>query len=550
VDAFDVRDPQVFVGSKELGTLLLLLRIFSYLGAALSSVLVANTLAAVMGEETAQIGIIKSLGGQRRHVLLTYLAYGALLGAAGTALGWLAGLIIGRGISAYLTGLTGLQQPGFSVAPREVALALLVGAFVTVTAAIVPVYAKSNARVASLLRSPGVRSEFRRPWLSRLTAPLARLHATLALGARNVLRRPSRTLSTIAVVAVAVAAFVATQALSRSVSGTVDELYALYGADAWIYFQRPIDTAYAADLKLDPHVVQAEPWTSASGSFGSTRTDIWGMPEHDPLYAYRLLAGTWVTQSNPPAIVISSNLAAAIDARLGDQRMLDVGDQAQTVQITGIVDDSSTYLGSTATGKAFMRVQDVNRLRGLGRSADIFALKFHASDPASVRAALQELENRTRANGPVTFAAYSDQQSAQRAINVLTLMLNAMVIVVGVVGMAGIANTLLISIAERRREFGVLRAIGGGTRHALAVLVSEGLTLALLGLLVGVAAGYPLARLMVDLTSAQLFALRFQLSLASLATTFAVALLAAAAVSAIPGLLAARIQPIQALRYE
>jgi putative ABC transport system permease protein len=129
-------------------------------------------------------------------------------------------------------------------------------------------------------------------------------------------------------------------------------------------------------------------------------------------------------------------------------------------------------------------------------------------------------------------------------------MLNAMVIVVGVVGMAGIANTLLISIAERRREFGVLRAIGGGTRHALAVLVSEGLTLALLGLLVGVAAGYPLARLMVDLTSAQLFALRFQLSLASLATTFAVALLAAAAVSAIPGLLAARIQPIQALRYE
>ena len=227
VGAFDVRDPNVFVGSKELGTLLLLLRIFSYLGAALSSVLVANTLAAVMGEETAQIGIIKSLGGQRRHVLLTYLAYGALLGAAGTALGWLTGLVIGRGISAYLTGLTGLQQPRFSVAPREIALALLVGAFVTVSAALLPVYAKSNARVASLLRSPGVRSEFRRPLLNRLTAPLARVNATLALGARNALRRPSRTLSTVAVVAVAVAAFVATQALSRSVSGTVDELYAL-----------------------------------------------------------------------------------------------------------------------------------------------------------------------------------------------------------------------------------------------------------------------------------------------------------------------------------
>ena len=286
------------------------------------------------------------------------------------------------------SAVPGLQQPGFSIAPREIVLALLVGALVTITAALLPVFAKSNTRVALLLRSPGVRAEFRRPLLNRLTAPLARLNATLALGARNVLRRPARTLSTIAVVAVAVAAFIATQALSRSVSGTVDELYALYGADAWIYFQRPIDTAYAAELALDPHVAQAEPWTSASGAFGATRTDIWGMPERDPLYSYQLLAGTWVTQSNPPAIVISSNLAAASGARVGDQRVLDVGDRQQVVRITGIVDDSSTYLGSTATGKAFMRVEDVNRLRGLGASADIFALKFHASDPASVRAAL------------------------------------------------------------------------------------------------------------------------------------------------------------------
>lgn len=548
--AFDVRDPNVFVGSRELGTLLLLLRIFSWLGASLASVLVANTLAAVMGEETTQIGIIKSLGGSRRHILLTYLAYGAALGIAGAVIGWLVGAYTGRALSGYLTGLTGLQQPGFRLAPREIGLALLVGTLVSLAASLVPVWVKSRSRAALLLHSPGVRSEFRRPLLGRLAAPLGRLNATLALGVRNVLRRPARTLSTIVVVAVAVAAFVATQALSRSVSSTVDELYALYGADAWVFFERPVDLGYARTLELEPTVAQAEPWTSAQGNIGATRTDIWGMPDTTPLYAYRLVAGAWFAPSNPPSVVVTTNLAAALGVRVGDVRVLDVGQRRETVRISGIVNDSSTYLGNAATGKLFMRVSDINRLRGLGTRADLFALKLRSSDPAAVRIQLDTLEARLRGQGPVTFAAYSDQQGTQRAISVLTLMLNAMVIVVAVVGVAGIANTLLINIAERRREFGVLRAVGGGARHALIVLVSEGVTLATIGLIAGVIAGYPLARLIVNLTSAQLFDLTFHLSAESLALTFAVALLAVAGVSALPGLVAARIPPIQALRYE
>jgi putative ABC transport system permease protein len=125
-----------------------------------------------------------------------------------------------------------------------------------------------------------------------------------------------------------------------------------------------------------------------------------------------------------------------------------------------------------------------------------------------------------------------------------------MVIVVAVVGVSGIANTLLISIAERRREFGVMRAIGAGTRQIVTVLVSEGIMLALLGLIIGTIAGYPLARLLVDITSAELFELTFYLSPASIVMTFVVALLTVAAVSALPGLVAARIRPIQVLRYE
>lgn len=550
LSGFDVRDPDAFVGSRELGTLLLLLRVFSWLGATLSAVIVANTLAAVMGEEMSQIGIIKSVGGRRRQIVLTYLLYGSLLGAAGTLAGWLAGLAIGFRITGYLTQLTGLQQPPFTLSAREISLALLVGAFVTLAASLIPVIANANARVATLLRTPGVRNESAGRVLPHVSSPVANVSVAAAVGMRNALRRPRRTVSTIVVVTVAVAAFVATQALSRSVSGTVDELYALYGADGWVSFQQPVGLDFTSVLEQNPWITRVEPWTSATGAFGATRTDIWGMPSEDPLYNYRLIEGTWVTASNPPGVVLTSNLAAKIGARVGERRELDVGAKRETVRIVGIVNDSSTYLGNSATGKVFMSIDDVNRLRSLGRQADIFAFRLTDSDPESVNRALAEIEERTRAYGPVTYSSYSDQQSSRQAIGILTLMLNAMVIVVAIVGIAGIANTLLINIAERRREFGVLRAIGAGTRHILIVLVSEGVMLALLGLIAGTLAGYPLALLMVDVTSAQLFELTFYLSPASILLTFVVALLAVAAVSALPGLIAARIRPIQVLRYE
>lgn len=548
--SFEIRDPEGFVGSRELDTLLLLLSVFSVLGAVLSSFLVANTMLAVMAEESTQIGVIKSLGGQRWHIVATYLAYSALLGFIGTVAGLITGIGIGLGISRFLTRLTGLQQPGFSIVPREAGLALLVGALVTIAATVGPALVGTGKQAAPLLRSSGVRGEYRIPLIRRVTAPLAAVSPTLAVGVRNVMRRPGRTVMTLVVVTVAVASFIATQALSRSVSTTVDELYALYGADAWVSFRQPVDGGYVRELAKHPDVIEVETWTSASGAIGSTRTDIWGMPEDDPLYSYQLVSGDWISQGNPVNVVLSKNLAEQIDASVGQARVLDVGRQPVTVRIVGIVDDSSTYLGSTTTGKVFMTTSDINRITGIGARADIFALKFRSSDPAAVDRTISSIEDRNHQYGPVAQAAYADQESARRAIDILTLMLNAMVVVVAAVGLIGIANTLIINITERRREFGVLRTLGARSSHVIAILVSEGVTLAAIGLTAGLTLGYPLAHLLVNITSAELFELTFHLSGWTVLLTFAVALLAVAAVSTLPGLAAARVRPIQVLRYE
>lgn len=547
---FEVRDPENFVGSQELNTLLLLLRIFAVLGAGLSAFLVANTLTAVMSEETTQIGIVKSLGGRQRHVLLPYLVYSAALGVIGAGGGFVVGSLAGRALSTYLSRLTGLQEAPFTLYPSVIGLALLVGLLVTVAATLLPAARGTRRRAAQLLRSPGVVSDARIPLVRKLTAPLARVSAPAALGVRNAVRRPARTGFTIVVVAIAVAAFVATQALSNSVTGTVDDLYALYGADAWVSFRRPVSDGLAKDIAALPNVSAVEPWTSASGSIGSTNTDVWGMPVDDPLYSYRLVEGAWFSSTNPVSVVLTLNLASNLDAQVGDQLTLDIRDRRETVLVTGIVDDSSTYLGSTATGKLFMPVRDLNRLLGLEGGVDLFALRFRSSDPVQVDAALAELEDAFAGYAPVTLAAYADQESSQNAISVLTLLLRVMVLLVAAVGVAGIANTLLINITERRREYGVLRALGAQSGHVITTLISEGLAVAVLGLAVGFALGYPLARYLVDLTSAELFDLTFYLAPLTMVGAVALSILVVVAVSTVPGVIAAHIRPVEVLRYE
>ncbi|MGA7672233.1 MAG: FtsX-like permease family protein, partial [Nitrolancea sp.] len=182
--------------------------------------------------------------------------------------------------------------------------------------------------------------------------------------------------------------------------------------------------------------------------------------------------------------------------------------------------------------------------------ASLFALKLTSSSPRDVDAELQQLEEHYRQYGPQTLATYQDQASSRQAIDILTIMLNTMVVIIGVVGLAGIANTLIINLTERRREFGVLRALGATAFHLIRLVMSEALGIAAAGCLLGIAIGYPLARYLVYLTGQQLFQLDFSLSPLTIVLTFVVALAATAAVSTGPGLIAARIRPIVVLRYE
>jgi putative ABC transport system permease protein len=546
---FWVNDPANQPGRRELETLLLLMQVFSALGIVLSGSLVANTMATLMTEEMRQIGIMKALGGPTGHVALPYLASATLLGLAGAGLGLLGGVAGGQLLATYLGGFLSLELPPLTADAREPALALAVGLGVTLAAALLPLWHGVRLPTGSLLRNYGVQASYRRGPAERLARWLGQGAALPAMALRNCARRPQRTAIVTAAVAAGTAAYLATQVLSLSVNATVNELYGLYAADAWVWFGQPVRTVFARDLARQPGVVAAEPWQRATAFTRGQRADLWGLPVDTRLYQYRLVRGRWLAEG-AAEVVVSDLFARRQEIAIGQPLVVEVDRRTRVLTVVGTVDDESLYLGSTTAGKLFVTSQAIASLTGSGDQAGFFAIRLADSTPTAVDRVLADLQQEYKRLSPGMVVAYEDREASLRAVRILSLMLTAMVIIIGAIAAVGIANTLAMNVMERRREFGILRAIGGGAADLARLLALEALLIGLAGAVIGLGLGYPLARLLVGLTGDALFQLTFTLPLDVVLTTLALAVLLALAAALGPGLGAARLRVGEAIRYE
>jgi putative ABC transport system permease protein len=534
-------------GSRELRTVVWLLLAFSVLGLALSGILVANTIAAIVLDETRQIGALKALGASRGRVALVYAELSLALGAVGTAVGFVAGIVLGATILGYLTGLIGYPRVSPLPSPREVGLALLVGLGVPLLASAGPIALATRRPPAELLRTYGLvaSAKERRPGRWRLPSPRWALGA---LAARSALRRRLRAGFTVSLIAVAVAAAIGARSLSASLDGTIDSLYERYGADVWIGVDNPIDEPLARAVSAEPGVAAAERWSRATGYAARRQIDVWGVPATTTIYLPHLTDGRWLRPGEERTAVATSALARRLDVTVGQELRLDVGGTTRVLAVVGVVDDDSTELGSTAAGKLFVAP---DALAGTTTGGlDFLAVRLHRHDPQSVEQAIAVLETRLAPLHPAPYATYGDRASTARSVAVVTILLRAMVVLLGLTGLVGVVNTVAISLAERRQEIGVLRALGARRPHLAILAAGEAMVLGGLGFAFGLVVGLPLAVVLVRATGRILFRLDFALP-PTFPVAVLVATLAACALAALgPAFAAARTRPSEVLRYE
>lgn len=544
-----VRDPINYLGKRELDALMWVMFLFSTLGLALSGFLVANTLSAIAAEQVSEMGVMKAIGGTRAQVLGIYLLSAALYGLVGTALGLTLGAVGGWQLLAYI-GRLGNVEVAFQIAPEGLALGVLVGLGVTLAAGFPPAWAGTAISVKEALDTYGITSTYGQGRLDRLLQRISALPPVAAMAVRNLARRKARNTVTLLVIAFATAGLLAAQSTDASVACAIEDVFATYNADAWMWFAEPVGQEFAGMIRAVPEVQEVEAWSLADARIKHRRARLWGLPADSTLYNEVMQAGRWYRPGENDAIVVSADLAADRDIHVGDVIEVEVGEEGRSFRVVGVAVDNSIFLGATIAGKVFAPVEAVGRLRRRQGLADLFALRLQSSDPGAVDEALARLERRFRRLRPATESAHSDMAAAQRPARLLSLALYVMVLLVALIGAIGVLNTLTLNVLERRREIGVMRAIGARDLNLVQAFLTEGLSLGLAGWALGLALGYPLGRLFVRLMERVLFHIEFVFAPSLLLTSFLFAVALVALASLGPALGAARLPAAEALRYE
>jgi putative ABC transport system permease protein len=218
--------------------------------------------------------------------------------------------------------------------------------------------------------------------------------------------------------------------------------------------------------------------------------------------------------------------------------------------IVGIVNDEAIFgLGDAPIGKVFVPLKTVQQMRDLGDWVGMFALELDRHDADGVDDILADVERKYRTLKPGTEPMYLGRQQAEDGTRIVGGLLYAMVSIVAAVGVVGILNTQVLNVLERRREIGVLRSLGALRKHLVRFFLVEGIVLSGLGFLVGVPAGWVVARLLVGIISAALITLQFTVPAADIALSLLFALVLSVIAGLLPALAAARLKVAEVLRY-
>lgn len=548
-DGGNIRDPQNYLGKRELDALFVLLTVFSAVGLVSSAFLVANTLAAMTSEQVGEIGVLKAIGSTRGQVLSIYLIAAMMYGGAGTILGIVLGAVASWQLLGYIGALLNLNV-GFVIAPQGIGLGALVGIVVTAGGGFIPSFTATRIRVKDALEAYGITSTYGLGRVDRVVQKVLALPPLVAMSLRNLARRKSRSIITTMVIAVAVAASLAAQSTSASVENAIDGLFRTYRADAWVWFDQWVGTNFAGNFRSADGVQTSEVWSLADAWVGSDRVRVWGLPLDTQLYSPRMAAGRWFNLDDVSGAVISTDLADKLHLRVGDSVPVEIAQERRDLHVVGILIDNSIFLGSTVSGKIFMDERVVEKMQDREGWTTFFALGFDDHDPAMIDQRLSELQERYKKFQVGSDSAYREVRGAKEQSRILGLALAAMSLLVGAMGALGVLNTLTLNVLERRREIGVLRSIGAGDGNIAQIFLTEGLSLGLGGWVVGLLIGYPLGMVFVNVMGATLFQMDYIFSPAMVGVSLLFALAIAILASIAPAIGAARMRVGQVLRYE
>jgi len=304
-----------------------------------------------------------------------------------------------------------------------------------------------------------------------------------------------------------------------------------------------VDADFSAiDERVGARIAARSEVKAVSGMFWTgTSTDEMPMlivaayhPREFAIRRYRIIEGEPMTGRRQ---VLVGRMAA-------EQMGLEVGDTLR------MMNSNFRVVGIYETGQAFedagviIGLREAQALTGKPRQVQFYLISLR--DPEQAEAVKEEL---AAAFPEVDFALTSELDEAMSDFRVMKDMVDQISFLAVFIGAVGMLNTMLMSVLERTREIGVLRALGWRGRQVLGMILKESLVLGVVGGLCGIPLGLGLGGL-IGSSGVWGGAIESAYTSQIFVQAIVVAVVAGVVGGLYPAWRATRMRPVEALRYE
>ncbi|MFE7890709.1 ABC transporter permease [Streptomyces sp. NPDC057412] len=513
--------------------------------------LIINTFSMLVAQRTREIGLMRAIGSSRRQVNRSVLVEALLLGFVGSVLGVGAGVGIAIGLMKLMSmaGMN-LSTDDLTVKTTTPVVGLILGVVVTVLAAYLPARRAGKVSPMAALRDAGTPADGRAGRVRGLIglvltgAGAAALYAAatadkasdgaLMLGGgvvlsligfvvigpllaggvvrvisavllrafgpvgrmaeRNALRNPRRTGATGAALMIGLALVACLSVVGSSmVASATSELDKSVGADFIVQSQQqPIVPQAEKAMEDTPGLAHVTRYKSVDATLTSPdgRTDDSGVTAADPTYAEDLrrttTQGTLSAAYGKDAMSVGSDYAKKHGVRVGDTITVAFkGGETAKLKVAAITDDDTAI----DQGARYLSIDTLRKYLPADRVPQN-VIMFAKAEDGKQDAAYAALK---KALDPYPQYQVRDQtdykEELKDQVGQLLNMVYGLLALAIIVAVLGVVNTLALSVVERTREIGLLRAIGLSRRQLRRMIRMESVVIALFGALLGLGLG-------------------------------------------------------------
>jgi putative ABC transport system permease protein len=595
---------------EELGFLRIALLVFAFVALFVGAFLIFNTFSITVAQRIKEFGMLRTLGAGRGQILGSVVVEALAIGTLGALLGLAGGYLIAVGLNALFVAI-GIDLPTTALITktRTIVISLLIGIGVTLVSSFIPALRATRVPpIAALLALEMPRSRRRglvqaslalllglaglamvvaallgvaeggsaagligggavavllgvslfsprlvRPLASLAGRPLEMLRRlTGRLARENTQRNPSRTAVTAAalMIGLAVVAFVTVFAagIKSSIATAVDESFqgelVLQNTDGF----SPISPR-AADL------ARQVPGVELVSTLRAVQAKVLPDSGKERISALDRDANSvididWI-EGGPQTLSTLSNDEVLVDKALASDSGVDVGDEIEflsqigrkpRLRVVGKYEDKAELFGGAIITQQLMATafdQTDDQIDFIKVEPGVSATKVQGALIKAMDRDFPVIEVRNQ---------QELKENQEEQINQLLGLIYALLALAVIVSLFGIANTLALSIHERTRELGMLRAIGMSRRQVRTMIRYEAVITALIGALLGMVIGVIFAALIAQPLKDEGFTLSYPVG--QLIFMLAFAALAGVLAAIGPARRASRLDVLEALQYE